>query len=91
MSRSAAAASARHFLHPDGSFAGEYGSRGTSHFYPHGMELLAAVSAEAADLVDGANAGPSHARLLQRRSAVCPMPGQPDRAYSTGRYAGKYA
>ena len=44
---------ARHFLHPDGSFAGEYGSRGTSHFYPHGMELLAAVSAEAADLADG--------------------------------------
>lgn len=44
---------ARHFLHPDGSFAGEYGSRGTSHFYPHGMELLAAGSAEAADLADG--------------------------------------
>ncbi len=44
---------ARCFLHPDGSYAGEYGSRGTYHFYPHGMELLAADSAEAADLADG--------------------------------------
>ncbi len=33
---------AREFLHPDGSYAGEYGSRGTYHFYPHGMELLIA-------------------------------------------------
>ena len=32
---------ARLFLHPDGSYGGEYGSRGTYHFYPHGMELLA--------------------------------------------------
>ena len=43
----------RHFLHPDGSFAGEYGSRGTYHFYPHGMELLAADNVDAADLADG--------------------------------------
>lgn len=43
----------RLFLHPDGSFGGEYGSRGTYHFYPHGMELLAAENAEAAELADG--------------------------------------
>lgn len=29
------------FLHPDGSYAGEYGSRNTFHFYPHGFEVLA--------------------------------------------------
>ncbi|MGH7139586.1 MAG: hypothetical protein ACREHD_27920 [Pirellulales bacterium] len=44
---------ARLFLHPDGSFGGEYGSRGTYHFYPHGFELLAAENAAAADLADG--------------------------------------
>ncbi|MFW6050960.1 MAG: hypothetical protein ACODAU_07290 [Myxococcota bacterium] len=30
-----------HFMHPDGSYAGEYGSRNTYHFYPHGFEVLA--------------------------------------------------
>ena len=30
-----------HFMHPDGSYGGEYGSRNTYHFYPHGFELLA--------------------------------------------------
>ncbi|MDA7978064.1 MAG: hypothetical protein MPJ50_04760 [Pirellulales bacterium] len=30
------------FLHPDDSYAGSYGSRGTLHFYSHGFELLAA-------------------------------------------------
>jgi len=44
---------ARLFLHPDGSYSGEYGSRGTYHFYPHGMELLAAQSLAAAELADG--------------------------------------
>jgi len=44
---------ARRFLHPDGSYGGEYGSRGTYHFYPHGMELLAGHWADAADLADG--------------------------------------
>jgi hypothetical protein len=48
-----AVAFARLFLHPDGSYAGEYGSRGTYHFYPHGMELLAATDPAAADLADG--------------------------------------
>lgn len=44
---------ARLFLHPDNSYAGEYGSRGTYHFYPHGTELLAGGSGAAADLADG--------------------------------------
>jgi hypothetical protein len=48
-----AVAFARLFLHPDGSYGGEYGSRGTYHFYPHGFELLASTSAAAADLADG--------------------------------------
>ena len=43
---------ARLFLHPDGSYGGEYGSRGTYHFYPHGFELLAGNDARAADLAD---------------------------------------
>lgn len=43
----------RPLLHPDGSYGGHYGSRGTQHFYPHGMELLAARDAAAADLADG--------------------------------------
>jgi hypothetical protein len=43
----------RLFLHPDSSYGGEYGSRGTYHFYPHGFELLAGENADAADLADG--------------------------------------
>ncbi len=30
---------AQHFVHPDGSFGGEYGSRNTYNFFPHGFEL----------------------------------------------------
>ncbi len=41
------------FLHPDGSYGGPYGSRGTRHFYPHGFELLSDSVAAAADLADG--------------------------------------
>lgn len=48
-----AVAFARLFLHPDNSYGGEYGSRGTYHFYPHGMELLAPRNLEAAELADG--------------------------------------
>lgn len=47
-----AVAFARLFLHTDGSYAGEYGSRGTYHFYPHGFELLAAENCQAAELAD---------------------------------------
>lgn len=31
---------ASYFMQPDGSFAGEYGSRNTFHFLPHGFELV---------------------------------------------------
>jgi len=31
---------AAYFMHPDGSYAGEYGSRNTYHFYPHGFEVM---------------------------------------------------
>jgi hypothetical protein len=48
-----AVAFARLFLHPDSSYGGEYGSRGTYHFYPHGFELLAGENSDAADLADG--------------------------------------
>ncbi len=44
---------ARWFLQPDFSYGGPVGSRGTRLFFPHGMELLAEESAEAADLADG--------------------------------------
>jgi len=43
----------RWFLHPDDSYAGEYGSRGTYQFYPRGMELLAPQLPAAAELADG--------------------------------------
>lgn len=36
------------FVHPDGTFAGEYGSRRTAVYYPGGIALLAARSASAA-------------------------------------------
>jgi hypothetical protein len=40
------------FLHPDGSYGGEYGSRNTYHYYPHGFELLAAQIPLAAQIND---------------------------------------
>src|SRR5204863_1153471 len=30
---------AAHFVHPDGSFGGEYTSRNTYNYFPHGFEL----------------------------------------------------
>lgn len=42
----------RLMLHPDSSYGGPHGSRGTYHFYPHGFELLAGRSADAADMAD---------------------------------------
>jgi hypothetical protein len=48
-----AVAFARRFLHPDNSYGGEYGSRGTYHFYPHGFERLAGCNTQAAELADG--------------------------------------
>ena len=40
------------FIHPDGSYGGEYGSRNTFHFYPHGFELLAPLSEKAGQIAD---------------------------------------
>ena len=31
----------RNFMHPDGSYGGEYNSRNTYHYYPHGFEVMA--------------------------------------------------
>ena len=41
-----------HFMHPDGSYGGEYGSRNTYHFYPHGFELLAPHCEKAAQIAE---------------------------------------
>jgi len=43
---------ASHFVHPDGSYGGEYGSRNTYHFYPHGFELLAPIEPLAGAVAD---------------------------------------
>jgi hypothetical protein len=40
------------FMHPDGSYGGEYGSRNTFHFYPHGFELLTPLSGKAGQISD---------------------------------------
>jgi hypothetical protein len=48
----AAAEFAWWFQHPDGSYAGEYGSRNTYHFYPHGFEVLASRSVHAGQIAD---------------------------------------
>jgi hypothetical protein len=47
-----AARFAAHFMHPDGSYGGEYGSRNTYHFYPDGMELLAGECPEALQMAE---------------------------------------
>jgi hypothetical protein len=41
-----------YFMHPDGSYGGEYGSRNTFHFYPHGFELMAPESEKAGQIAD---------------------------------------
>ncbi len=41
-----------HFMHPDGSYAGEYGSRNTYHFYPHGFEVMAEYDEKAGQIAD---------------------------------------
>jgi hypothetical protein len=51
-----------HFMHPDGSYGGEYGSRNTYHFYPHGFELLAPHTQKAAQINDAFLRGLTHDR-----------------------------
>jgi hypothetical protein len=41
-----------YFMHPDGSYGGEYGSRNTYHFYPHGFELMAPHAEKAGQIAD---------------------------------------
>jgi hypothetical protein len=41
----------RHFVHPDGSLGGEYGSRNTYNFYPGGFAILAPNSAAAREIL----------------------------------------
>jgi hypothetical protein len=43
---------ASYFMHPDGSYAGEYGSRNTYHFYPHGFEVFAPMFPKAAQVAE---------------------------------------
>jgi hypothetical protein len=43
---------ASHFVHPDGSFGGEYTSRNTYNYFPHGFELAAQWFPEAPGLND---------------------------------------
>jgi hypothetical protein len=43
---------AAYFMHPDGSYAGEYGSRNTYHFYPHGFEVMARFTETAGRICD---------------------------------------
>ncbi len=48
---------AAHFVHPDGSFGGEYTSRNTYNFFPHGFELAGKWMPEALAINDGFLAG----------------------------------
>lgn len=41
-----------HFVHPDGSFGGEYTSRNTYNFFPHGFELAGKWMPEALEIND---------------------------------------
>jgi hypothetical protein len=43
---------ATYFTHPDGSYAGEYGSRNTYHFYPHGFEVMSRFFPNAGRIAD---------------------------------------
>jgi hypothetical protein len=48
---------ATHFIHPDGSFGGEYTSRNTYNYFPHGFEIAAQWFPEASALNDRFAAG----------------------------------
>jgi hypothetical protein len=43
---------ASHFMHPDGSYGGQYGSRDTQIFFPHGFELMGRIFPEALHIAD---------------------------------------
>jgi hypothetical protein len=48
---------AAEFVHPDGSFGGEYTSRNTYNFFPHGFEIVGRWLPEALAINDGVLAG----------------------------------
>lgn len=50
------------FVHPDGSFGGEYGSRNTYNFFPHGFELVGRSMPEALAINDRVLAGTAAGR-----------------------------
>ena len=71
-----------HFIHPDGSFGGEYGTRNAKYLMPHGVELMAAESESAALLA-------LHSRKrLRTQTGVLPA-GMDDRY--TGFFLNKFA
>lgn len=43
---------AAHYVHPDGSYGGEYGSRNTYNYFPHGFELAGKWMPEALSIND---------------------------------------
>ena len=43
---------ASHFVHPDGSYGGEYTSRNTYNYFPHGFELVGRWLPEALSIND---------------------------------------
>lgn len=55
---------AAHFMHPDGTYGGEYGSRNTYLFFPHGLELCARFHPPAARLADQYLAGLAQGRRV---------------------------
>ena len=54
---------AREFVHPDGSYGGEYGSRNTYNFFPHGFELVGRWMPEALQINDAYLLGIARGRL----------------------------
>lgn len=70
------------FLHPDGSYGGEYGSRNAKYLMPHGLELMAGHSSAARYLLRGL-----HRALLEGRVV---SPALMDDRY-TGFFLNKYA
>ena len=76
----------RHFLHPDGSFGGEYGSRNGKYLMPHGLELLAAEMPAAAQLAR------AHAAALTLGKVLSPA-SMDDRytAFFLNKYAAAWA
>lgn len=56
---------AAHFVHPDGSFGGEYTSRNTYNYFPHGFEIAGQWFPEAPALND------QFARGLSRHLGAC--------------------